>query len=258
MMKAMHEQLMPLWLPSHKNDRQLWQHPMTWGVLLALLVHGLLFGLIWARMSSMAETMVNPEPTIHIAIAMISHPQPPASRQPEPLHHPNTTPEPVSKLARVLTAPASHRQEQIAPAAKPRHQLQRQKTETQHQPDRSEEQHPMAAEPHTAVIQQTGTHQASPQVPLPVDATAIHCTVPHPDYPPKARWLHEEGMVRIQIVINELGQLTHSTITQHSGSDLLDQAAMLAIQHLHCQPFEQQGHAVQITTVQPFMFHLAS
>lgn len=258
-MNADHEQTMPRWMPTHKTGFRLWQHPMVWGGLIAILIHLMVLGIIWSQMTSVPATMAGQTTAIHVAIAMISHPQPPASK-------PAEIPQPATSVRpQVLTAEQSHRQEHLPPVFKPRPRAPKQRPFIKRPEPKIQPEHHVEPSPQRPVTQgnpddstRTAAAPQSIQTPLPVDSTAIHCTVPQPAYPPKARWLHQEGIVHIQVEINPQGAVTHSTIIQHSGSDLLDQAAMTAIAHTRCQPYLQQGHPVRVTTMQPFRFRLAS
>jgi protein TonB len=266
-MKTNHEQTMTLWVSSHRQGFQLRQHPMMWGVLAAMLVHLMVLGALWSRKDTMASMAGQPA-EIHVAMAMISRPQPPAVRPPGP--KPVETPQPAPSVQpQVLTAEQSHRQEHLPTVFKPRVQAPKQRLFTKQPEPKIQPEHRVESLPQQPVIQehpagnpnvsaQTTAMPQFMQAPLPVDSTAIHCVVPEPVYPPKARWLHQEGLVRIRVIINPQGQLTSSTIIQHSGSDLLDQAAITAIRSTHCQPYLQQGKAVRVTTIQPFLFRLAS
>lgn len=262
-MKTNHEQTMTLWVSSHRQGFQLRQHPMMWGVLAAILVHLMVLGALWSRKDTIASMAGQPA-EIHVAMAMISRPQPSVSK-PVIREQEKEPPAP----AQVLAAEQSHRQEHLPTVFKPRVQAPKQRLFTKQPEPKIQPEHRVEPSPQQPVIQehpagnpnvsaQTTAMPQSMQAPLPVDSTAIHCVVPEPVYPPKSRWLHQEGLVRIRVIINPQGQLTSSTIIQRSGSDLLDQAAMTAIRSTHCQPYLQQGKAVRVTTIQPFLFRLAS
>ncbi len=55
-------------------------------------------------------------------------------------------------------------------------------------------------------------------------------------YPAKARQAHIEGTVALAITIDGLGKITQVQIKRSSGHDVLDQAALAAVQAIHSVP----------------------
>ncbi|EPN6935938.1 energy transducer TonB [Klebsiella variicola] len=91
----------------------------------------------------------------------------------------------------------------------------------------------------------------------PKNVAAIGCAVPEPDYPRRAQRLKQEGEVLVRLVINAQGQLTRYEVARSSGFDALDEAALAAVQKIHCAPYLQDGQPIAVMTLQPVNFRLA-
>jgi protein TonB len=63
-------------------------------------------------------------------------------------------------------------------------------------------------------------------------------------YPWKAKRLHQEGVVELTVYINETGALDRVEITQSSGFDVLDQAALAAEKKSRFRPAKVGGRPV--------------
>ena len=90
----------------------------------------------------------------------------------------------------------------------------------------------------------------------PKNVAAIGCAVPQPDYPRRAQRLKQEGEVLVRLVINPQGQLTRYEIARGSGFDVLDQAALAAVQKIRCTPYIENGQPIAVMTLQPVSFRL--
>ena len=62
-----------------------------------------------------------------------------------------------------------------------------------------------------------------------------------PNYPPISRANGEEGVVRIRVYYNELGEITNSELIQSSGKPLLDLSAQKAILSWRLTPSPTRG-----------------
>lgn len=76
-----------------------------------------------------------------------------------------------------------------------------------------------------------------------------------PEYPPEARAKGVEGTVRLRIVINERGNVTH--VEALSGDPLLVPSAMALVKRFPYRPFIRGGKRVAVTTdiAVPFALH---
>lgn len=90
----------------------------------------------------------------------------------------------------------------------------------------------------------------------PKNVAAIGCAVPQPEYPRRAQRLKQEGEVLVRLVINPQGQLTRYEIARSSGFDVLDQAALAAVQKIRCTPYIENGQPIAVMTLQPVSFRL--
>ncbi len=77
-----------------------------------------------------------------------------------------------------------------------------------------------------------------------------------PDYPAEALRAHEEGSVRLQIVVNEQGQVENVSVLQSSHSRALDNAAMDAARTWKYRPAMHDGQPTSATIEVPMDFRL--
>lgn len=89
------------------------------------------------------------------------------------------------------------------------------------------------------------------------ERTAAQHQLMHTDpvYPPIARAAHVHGEVKIQLGIDASGHVVSTTLL--SGPPMLVGAAMDAVRRWTYTPFEQDGHAVTVTTAVTLRFDLA-
>ncbi|GAN53185.1 hypothetical protein Tasa_007_030 [Tanticharoenia sakaeratensis NBRC 103193] len=77
------------------------------------------------------------------------------------------------------------------------------------------------------------TSQATPVAPPHMTAPA--CDAASAPYPASARVLHEQGVVRVGLTVQPGGAVTHAHVTDSSGYDDLDDAALAAARTLTCR-----------------------
>jgi protein TonB len=77
-----------------------------------------------------------------------------------------------------------------------------------------------------------------------------------PSYPSLSRRLGEEGKAVLRVELDETGQVDRATIKTSSGYARLDEAALAAVRHWHCNAAKRDGVAVRAVAIQPFNFVL--
>lgn len=208
---------------------QLPEKPATrWlGIAFVLAVHGLA---IWVLMAQRLLPM--PDEAVTLMVNFIAPPAPqqaapkPLPKRPEPKLLPKEPPRQLVAQAPVLS-PA----EPVAPPA-----------------------------PVVPVIESV---PAVPAMPLPVGPVALggelSVVCPErqaPDYPTMSRRLGETGKVVLRVTLNAQGRVARATVSQGSGFNRLDEAALAAVRDWRCTPPQRNGQAVEATALQPFNFVL--
>jgi len=104
---------------------------------------------------------------------------------------------------------------------------------------------------------------AAPAMPLPVGPVALggelSVVCPErraPAYPSMSRRLGETGKVVLRVTLNAQGRVAKATVSQSSGFNRLDEAALAAVREWRCTPAQRDGQAVEATALQPFNFVL--
>lgn len=82
---------------------------------------------------------------------------------------------------------------------------------------------------------------------------------PRPPYPPLSKRLGEEGVVRLNILVNPDGSVARLEVAKSSGYPRLDEAAMKTVQSSwKFEPARQDGKPVAAWVVVPILFTLRS
>jgi protein TonB len=89
-----------------------------------------------------------------------------------------------------------------------------------------------------------------------VSISQAQCSVPEPFYPSLARRMGEEGKTMVRLFINESGAVEKVSLSQSSGIQRLDQAALDAAMKVRCRSFVESGKAIKVTAIQPYIFRL--
>jgi periplasmic protein TonB len=90
-------------------------------------------------------------------------------------------------------------------------------------------------------------------------ASAVAGTHTIPDYPAFDRRLNHEGTVSLNIAVDANGEITGATVTQSSGYDGLDSAAIAWVKaHWRYTPATKNGVAVPSTVRASVVFHLTT
>jgi len=77
-----------------------------------------------------------------------------------------------------------------------------------------------------------------------------------PSYPALSRRLNEQGVVVLQVTLNEDGTVAAARMQSSSGFVRLDDAALAAVRSWHCTAPTRNGQSVRATALQPFHFVL--
>lgn len=78
-----------------------------------------------------------------------------------------------------------------------------------------------------------------------------------PDYPRQSRRLHEEGRVLLMVTVGTDGRVQDVRISQSSGHERLDQAALRAIRSWRWKPFLRNGSPIIVAGLVEIPFVLA-
>jgi protein TonB len=66
----------------------------------------------------------------------------------------------------------------------------------------------------------------------------------------------ESGKTMVRLMINESGTVDKVSLSQSSGIQRLDQAALDAAMKIRCRPFVESGKVIKVTAIQPYIFRL--
>lgn len=103
----------------------------------------------------------------------------------------------------------------------------------------------------------------APVVPPPAGPVALATELavacpnrPPPTYPAISRRLNEEGVVLLQVELDETGQVAAARLYKSSGFPRLDEAALSAVKTWRCNPAQRNGLPVKASALQAFKFVL--
>jgi protein TonB len=77
-----------------------------------------------------------------------------------------------------------------------------------------------------------------------------------PDYPPRCRRLGIEGTVRVRVLVDEDGRVVQAIVARTSGDEMLDAAALEAIEKWRFEPARRDGVKVRAWASVPVAFKL--
>lgn len=122
---------------------------------------------------------------------------------------------------------------------------------------------PVAASPPTPKIEAPfepapTLASAKPAVPMALagDLAMVCPERTPPTYPFLSRKLGEEGKAVLRVELDESGQIERATVKTSSGYARLDEAALSAVRHWHCNPAQRNGVVVRAVALQPVSFVL--
>jgi protein TonB len=98
---------------------------------------------------------------------------------------------------------------------------------------------------------------AAPAPVTPPDMDAATLDNPAPVYPLESRRRHEQGTVRLRVVISPDGHVKEIGVAASSGFERLDKAALEAVRRWRFKPGTQAGVAVEAVGFLPIPFRLA-
>ncbi|MEX2961469.1 TonB family protein [Microbulbifer sp. TYP-18] len=112
-------------------------------------------------------------------------------------------------------------------------------------------QEPLATASASSAEQQPGVHAE------PVIAEPVFTSPPEPPrYPPLARKRGQEGIVLVEIWLDERGRQTKLTLLESSGVAVLDEAAIAAVSHWQFEPRRENGIGAESRVRIPVEFAL--
>jgi protein TonB len=85
---------------------------------------------------------------------------------------------------------------------------------------------------------------------------AAYLQNPAPAYPPAARKKGAEGKVLLEVAVTTAGKANSVSVSQSSGSSLLDEAALAAVRNWKFIPAKQGGEIVEAKVIVPVEFKL--
>jgi len=209
------------------------------GVVLAHAA--LLAALLWAARAP--EPIIPPHP---ITVSLIE----PEVEKPDPQPRPEPKPQPPKPLVKPLPPPPVLLAEKPLPAPQPVVEAPR--------PDPEPEPVPEVLPPPAPVVAET----PKPAPPLPSSVPprpADYLNNPKPAYPALSKRLGEEGVVRLNILVNPDGSVARLEIIKSSGYARLDESARKTVQSSwKFEPARQGGKPVAAWVIVPIQFTLRS
>jgi protein TonB len=97
---------------------------------------------------------------------------------------------------------------------------------------------------------ESGTEQRA------IDATPLYRRNPPPDYPPLARRRGLEGTVQLDVLVNHRGGVNQVRLAETSGHDLLDRAAIAAVENWLFEPGKRGDETIDMWVRVPIRFAL--
>jgi protein TonB len=227
-----------------------------WAFTGALLMHAALLALLFWQPQREVRLIANTEPPASVRVTLVQPlPEPPAAP-------PQLEPE-------VLTTAQAERSVSKAEAPKPLPKPLPVKPKTvpvKPQISRRETPPKVPSEPVEPELAQAPSQKVTSDVDGekyldlpssgPKDVQSVGCRVPAPSYPRQALRQRIEGVVLVQLVIDDKGRVETTRVLKSSGSDLLDKAALKAVSGASCTPHVENGQAISVRAAQPVSFRV--
>ena len=211
------------------------------GILLVLIVHGVLFYVLWNQ-----RVLPQPEQVVRLFAEVISLPEPQVQPEvkPEPVPvklQPIQKPEPKPKVKQLVTkAPEAPRPQPVVA------------------PDPDPELEPAEEKNLPVPIAEAPTKPQMPAGPVTLSSElSVSCpSLTAPTYPAISRRMGEEGKLVLRVELDEAGRIDDARVIDSSGYDRLDKAALEAVRSWRCRPSMRDGQPVRAIALQPFNFVL--
>ena len=211
------------------------------GILLVLIVHGVLFYVLWNQ-----RVLPQPEQVVRLFAEVISLPEPQVQPEvkPEPVPvklQPIQKPEPKPKVKQLVTkAPETPRPQPVVA------------------PDPDPELEPAEEKSLPVPVAEAPTKPQMPAGPVTLSSElSVSCpSLTAPTYPAISRRMGEEGKLVLRVELDEAGRIDDARVIDSSGYDRLDKAALEAVRSWRCRPSMRDGQPVRAIALQPFNFVL--
>jgi len=211
------------------------------GVQISILIHTLVFAIVIGY----SHVLVSTSAPVPIELGLLSCPEPaPVKVAPQ---HRNPL-ETVKETRKPAQQPETLSQTAVAesPVAKP--EITTRQTVSARQ---------AVSAPQTGTGESLGANNAAPNGSLVGPAfNADYLHNPKPSYPLLARRLKLEGTVIVRVLVSPEGKAKIVRLETSAGSQVLDQAALDAVQAWSFVPAQQGGQAVSAWVDVPIRFHL--
>lgn len=227
--------------------------------------HAALLSLLWLTPGA-PEPVTPPRPlTVSLITPVPTEPllapQPQPESTPEPKPDPRSEPRPAPQpVAKPLTPPPVLVAERLQAAPQPVIETPRPVPQPEPVPEILPPPAPPApSAPPTLAETAKPAPAPSPPAPLSPPRAADYLHNPKPPYPALSRRLGEEGIVRLNVLVNPDGSVARLEIARSSGHPRLDDAAARTVQtSWKFEPARQGGKPVQAWVIVPIHFILGS
>ncbi|GGA69612.1 protein TonB [Neiella marina] len=240
----------------------------------ALMIASAILGLFWVSMDVTPAPLSSPmgmRAAVSVQVNMISaatSTTAPKATVSEPLAEKSPAPEPLPAIANKPAAPAPNDKEIVQtieekPALKPTNTTELSETSTDDKTIAEVQEQEVVqqvteneqdSEPQNAVAsnnQAAGAHQE------PVFVEPLFAAPPTPPrYPTIARKRGQQGVVWVDVWLDEHGQQTQTTVSQSSGLNSLDESALAAVGNWRFKPHQINGLAIASRVRIPIEFSL--
>lgn len=100
--------------------------------------------------------------------------------------------------------------------------------------------------------------QTTPAATVVRTVDAVLCPPMTAQYPARALRLGLQGHVQLRLLLGQDGAIRETTVAVSSGHEILDNAAVAAMQGLRCEPYIENGHAMSALVMQLVEFSFSA
>ena len=209
-----------------------------------LAAHAALLGLFWLTPDA-PEPITPPRP---LTVSLIT----PEVEEPEPQPKPEPTPVPPKPVVKPLPPPPVLVAERPQPTPQPVLEAPKPVPAPEPVPE-------VLPPPAPPVVVAEAPKPAPPPPPPTPPKAADYLNNPKPPYPALSKRLGEEGIVRLNILVNADGSVAKLEIAKSSGYARLDEVALKTVQSSwKFEPARQAGKPIQAWVIVPIQFTLRS